>query len=305
MKLSDLNPFARPSYACRLCPRQCGGRRSLKKGEGRCGMGLSPVVARAALHRWEEPCISGTRGTGAVFFSGCVLQCAYCQNYKISTGRWGRTVQVDDLRRMYRDLISQGAHSISLISGAQFLPAVAASLEPPLPVPVVWNTGGYETVKALRVLEGKVQVYLPDLKYADPALAGRLSGAEDYFPVATAAILEMVRQVGPCRFDGEGLLTRGVLLRHLVLPGNLENTFAVLDWYHENLQDKGVPLSLMAQYVPCGRAEEDPDLCRPLTEEEYRRATEYALTLGIEDGYFQDPGAASTAYIPPFDLEGV
>ncbi len=297
--------FPKKTYRCKTCPRKCGAERGLRKGKGYCGMGFAPKVARAALHRWEEPCLTGTGGCGAVFFSGCVLRCVYCQNAPISHEGHGRSVSVEDLREMYRSLREQGAETLDLVSGTQFLPAIAASLEEPPGLPVIWNSGGYDSVEALKLLEGKVQIYLPDLKYVDSGLSQRLSGAADYFAVASRAIEEMVRQVGPCRFSGDGRLEQGVLVRHLVLPGLLENTFDVLDYFAEKLKDRGVWLSLMAQYTPQHRPGEPEELSRPLTAQEYHRATEYALTLGIDRGFFQDPTAADEAYIPAFDLTGV
>ena len=212
---------------CDLCPRRCGAVRTEEAGHGFCRQPSLPVIARAALHHWEEPCISGSGGSGAVFFSGCVLRCVYCQNAPISRGGVGKTVTVERLGEIFRELAAQGAHNINLVSPTPFARAVREALEAPLPVPVVWNTGGYERVETLRTLEGKVQVWLPDLKYTDSALAKRYSGAEDYFPVARAAVEEMVRQTGACVLE-DGLLKRGVLIRHLLLPGGLPEARAVM-----------------------------------------------------------------------------
>ena len=207
---------------CTLCPRMCGAERTETRGEGFCRMPAGPVVARAGLHMWEEPVISGTRGSGTVFFSGCTLGCVFCQNHEISAQGVGKPVTVERLGEIFRELIRQGAHNINLVTPGHFAPWVAQALEPPLPVPVVCNTGGYERVETLRLLEGKVQVYLPDMKYALEEPARQLSGAGDYPAAARAAIREMFRQVGPWEIR-EGLLVRGVLIRHLVLPGQLEN----------------------------------------------------------------------------------
>lgn len=262
----------------------------------------TPVIARAALHPWEEPCISGTRGSGTVFFSGCVLGCVFCQNSRISHDHFGKPVSIPQLRAIFEYLIAQGAHNINLVSPTQYTHAVLQALQPPLPVPVVWNTGGYERVETLRALEGKVQIYLPDFKYADSDLASRYSGAEDYFSHATAAILEMYRQVGDYVME-DGLLRSGVVIRHLMLPGALENTKAVLDWVAANFQSGQVLFSLMAQYTPQENAE--GLLKRCVTKAEYRAALSYMENLGIEDGYAQDAASARRDYTPDFDLTGL
>ncbi|HAH78023.1 MAG TPA: radical SAM protein [Ruminococcaceae bacterium] len=290
---------------CNLCPRRCGARREARSGGGFCGMGADAVVARAALHFWEEPCISGKRGSGAVFFTGCSLQCAYCQNYSISAERkTGRAVSPEELAAIFRRLAEQGAHNINLVTPTHFVPAVlrALSLWKPT-VPVVYNCGGYESLSTLKMLEGHVDIYLPDMKYADGALAGALSGAPDYVETARAAVLEMARQTGPAVYGADGVMRRGTLVRHLILPGHTRNSLAVLDWLAANLPP-GVPVSLMAQYVPCGRAAEFPGLGRRVTAREYAKVQDrlFALNLG---GYVQERSSASRAYIPPFNLEGV
>ena len=262
----------------------------------------TPVVARAALHHWEEPCISGTRGSGTVFFTGCVLGCVFCQNASISHDHFGKAVSVAQLRAMFEDLIAQGAHNINLVSPTPYAFAIREALTPPIAVPVVWNTGGYERVETLRALEGKVQIFLPDLKYADSDLAVRYSGAEDYFEHATAAILEMFRQVGPCVME-DGLLKSGVVIRHLMLPGALQNTKGVMDWVAEHFRPGDVLFSLMAQYTPQENAE--GLLSRRVTKAEYRAALSYMENLGITDGYSQDIDSAKSEYTPDFDLTGV
>ena len=277
-------------------------RRDAQSGEGFCGLPAVPVVARAGLHFWEEPCISGTRGSGAVFFSGCVLRCVYCQNHAISHENFGKPVSVERLREIFWELIGQGAHNINLVSPTPFAPAIREALAEPLPVPVVWNTGGYERVETLRSLEGRVQVWLPDLKYVDSGLSRDLSGAADYFGAASAAIEEMVRQTGDYVLE-DGLLKRGVLIRHLMLPGQLENTKAVLDWVAETFRPGQVLLSLMAQYTPQPGAE--GLLSRRVTGAEYRAAQRYMENLGITDGYCQDAASARAEYTPDFDLTGV
>lgn len=284
---------------CTLCPRRCGALRTAEEGKGFCAMPAAPVVARAMLHRWEEPCISGVRGSGAVFFSGCVLRCVFCQNRKISRERFGKPVSPARLREIFEDLIARGAHNLDLVSPTPYAPAILEALDPPLPVPAVWNTGGYERVETLRTLEGRVQIYLPDVKYADNALARRYSGAGDYFETAAAAIREMVRQTGDYVLEG-GLLKRGVIVRHLLLPGGLNNAKAVMDWVAENFAPGRILFSLMSQYTPQPGAE--GLLARRVAAGEYRAALAYMENLGIADGYSQDPSSARREYTPEFDL---
>ncbi len=262
----------------------------------------APVVARAALHHWEEPCISGTKGSGTVFFTGCTLRCVFCQNTSISRGNFGKAISVEQLRGIFEELAAQGAHNINLVSPTPYALAIRKALEEPIGIPVVWNTGGYERVETLRALEGKVQIWLPDLKYADRELAETYSGAADYFEHATAAILEMYRQVGPYRMEN-GLLKSGVVIRHLMLPGALANTKAVMDWVAEHFKQGEVLFSLMAQYTPQEGAE--GLLARRVTKMEYRAALAYMENLGITDGYQQDSTSAEREYTPNFDLTGI
>lgn len=290
---------------CYACPRRCGADRTAPSPGGVCGMGMQPVVARAALHMWEEPCISGTNGSGTVFFSGCSLRCVYCQNGEISHQNKGRRITVARLREIYNELIAQGAHNINLVNPTHFLEAVAQSLSAPLPVPVVYNTGGYDLPASLRALDGRVQIYLPDFKYADNALALRYSGAADYVEHATAAILEMHRQVGNFVIGEDGLLRQGVLIRHLVLPGNTANTRAVIDAVRRMFPNGGVLFSLMGQYTPCGDLRATPELARRVTRREYEKAQDYLFESGLEDGFVQSLRSAAPDYIPPFDLSGV
>lgn len=287
---------------CKLCPRQCGALRTETRGEGFCGMPAQPSLARASLHHWEEPCVSGSRGSGAVFFSGCVLGCVFCQNGPISRERRGKTVSVQRLREIFEELVRQGAHNINLVSPTPYIPAIREALEEPLPVPVVWNTGGYERVESLRALEGRVQVWLPDLKYADSALAERYSGAPDYFETAASAIREMYRQTGDCVLE-DGLIKRGVIIRHLLLPGALENAKAVMDWVAETFRPGQVMFSLMAQYTPQPGAE--GLLSRRVTGAEYRAALAYLENLGVTDGYRQERSSAKREFTPDFDFIGV
>ena len=290
---------------CHLCPRDCGALRTETEGRGLCGMPSVPVLARAALHFWEEPPISGTRGSGAVFFSGCPLRCVFCQNEAISHKNFGRAVTADRLAEICRELVSRGAHNINFVSPTQYAHVIARLLEEaPPPVPVVWNSGGYDRVETLRTLEGKVQIYLPDFKYLDPGTALRYSGAADYPEYAAAAIREMYRQVGPCQFDGDGLLTRGVLIRHLILPGQTAQAKRIMDWVAEEFPPGAVLFSLMSQYVPCGDLSDRPELDRLLRRGERESAADYMRALGLA-GYCQEGSSARQDYTPSFDLTGV
>ncbi len=285
---------------CMLCPRLCGVERAAGK-TGFCGAPALPVVARAARHDWEEPCISGSRGSGAVFFSGCNLGCVYCQNREISRSIRGKPLDAPALRELFARLRDSGVHNINLVTATPYADVIAEALEVPPGIPVVWNCGGYERVETLRMLEGKIDVYLPDMKYADDHLAKELSGAGDYFEIADAAIREMVRQTGPCRIDDEGLLQRGVLVRHLVLPGFLANSKDVLEWFADAFPKGEAMLSLMAQYTPNGFG--GPE--RRLREEEWREVADYLYMLGIRSGYVQELSSAEGEYVPSFDGTGV
>lgn len=290
---------------CNICPRNCGIERKEKAGAvgnvGICKMPREPRIARAGLHFWEEPCISGVRGSGTVFFSGCNLHCVFCQNYKISTENQGRAVSVEKLRAIYAKLIAQGAHNINLVTPTHYMEAILQSLATPLSVPVVYNTGSYEKVEMLRLLEGKIQVYLPDVKYYSPESAERYSKAADYFKVATAAIEEMYRQVGPYKLDENGMLLSGVIIRHLILPGQIEDTKRIIAWVEDRFEPGQVMFSLMHQYIPYGAAEKYPEINRKITEEEYNEAEDYLLAGSIEDGFIQEEEAADEKFIPAFD----
>ena len=289
---------------CTQCPRKCGAERLPAVPAGVCAMPETAVVARPAPHLWEEPPISGKRGAGTVFFSGCNLRCVFCQNSSISQDGFGKPVSVERLREIFSELIAQGTHNIDLVTPTHFAHVLREALAEPLGVPVVWNTGGYESVETLQSLEGKVQVYLPDLKYLDSERARRYSAAPDYPQVATAAIKEMFRQTGPCVFDEEGVLQRGVLIRHLLLPGGVNEAKAVMDWVAAEFPRGSVWFSLMSQYVPLGRAGEYPEIDRRLRKSEIRSAQEYMAALELP-GYTQDVEAASGDYVPSFDLTGV
>lgn len=290
-------------YICNDCPRKCNAKREAltPKGKGFCRVGENPVIARASLHMWEEPPISGTNGSGTVFFSGCNLQCEFCQNKKISRGNFGKEITVEELREIYKDLISQGAHNINLVTASHFLRAVSESLNPPLPVPVVYNTSGYEDVDSLKMLDGKIDIYLPDFKYADNSLAKRFSNADNYFEITSAAVKEMYRQVGNPVFDGDGIMKHGVIIRHLVLPGEIENSKRVIDWVKNNFKNDEVLFSLMSQFTPVGDSDSE-QLNRRLTEEEYNEISDYLFDSGIENGFIQELSSASEEYVPPFDL---
>ena len=287
---------------CALCPRACNKERGEHEGAGLCRMGTNPRLARAALHFGEEPPIS-TGGSGAVFFSGCTLKCVYCQNYKISHENFGKEVSIEALKNIYQSLISQGARNINLVSGTQFVPQIIESLTPAPGVPVIWNSSGYEKIETLRLLKGHIDVYLPDLKYMDGDLAFRLSAARDYPEVACAAIEEMLNQTGRVRINKKGNITRGTIVRHLVLPGQIQNTKMVLKYFKENLF--GAYLSLMAQYTPMGAACDYPDINRPITQEEYASAVEYMESLNITNGFVQELSSAKSEYTPEFDLTGI
>lgn len=293
-------------FICNLCPRKCNVERKALTdiGKGFCSMGETPVVARAALHFWEEPPISGTKGSGTVFFSGCNLKCKFCQNEDISNGNFGKEISVERLREIYFELIEKGAHNINLVTGTHFINAISESLSLPLPVPVVYNCGGYERLDSLKLLENKVQIYLPDLKYSDNALAVKYSEVPDYFETATEAIKEMYRQVGKCEFDEDGIMKKGIIIRHLILPNNLDNTKGVIDWVKENFKNGEVLFSLMSQFTP-NKTCKIPELSHRLTQEEYDEIEEYLFNSGIEDGFMQELSSAKEEYIPPFNLEGV
>ena len=280
---------------CNLCPRKCYVNRTA--GEtGYCRCPDVALVAKTMLHKWEEPVLAGDGGSGAVFFGGCTLGCKYCQNRAISGGPVGKKMNSAQLRTLFEDLIRQGAENIDLVTPTHFLPTILPALEPRLPVPVVYNCGGYEAVETIRTLRGKVDIYLPDLKYADNTLAKALSGAPDYFQVATAAIREMVAQTGAVCWDGDKVKS-GVIIRHLILPGCVENSLKVLDWIGDTFAPGQVLVSLMRQYTPMGGLPAPFD--RTVTEEEYQSVLSWMFLNDIE-GFTQDDSAADTQFIPDF-----
>lgn len=288
---------------CDICPRRCHTERNETEGHGFCRMPAGIYAARAMLHHWEEPCLSGTNGAGCIFFTGCNLGCVYCQNGKISRDHFGKRISSERLRTMMEELIAQGAHCIDLVSPTHLAPWILPALEGKLPVPVVWNCGGYERVETLKSLEGKVQIYLPDFKYGIDETAKRLSFAEDYFASAAAAIDEMFRQVGPYQMDENGLLKSGVIVRHMVLPGALENTRRVIDYISTHFRKGDILFSLMSQYTPQKGAQ--GALARRLTGAEYRAAVAYMQNCGITEGFCQQLSSAKEEYTPIFDLSGV
>ena len=280
---------------CRLCPRNCGVDRTAGE-RGFCGCPGTALVAKTMLHKWEEPALAGSGGSGAVFFGGCTLDCSYCQNAAISRKPTGRPVDSRELRGLFEELIAQGAENIDLVTPTQFLPTILPALTPKLPVPVVYNCGGYESVQTLKALEGHIDIYLPDLKYAIPALGRSLSQAADYFPRATEAIREMVRQTGPVKWQGEKIL-RGTVIRHLILPGQVENSLKVLDWIGETFRPGEVLVSLMRQYTPLGH--QAPPMDRRITDEEYDAVLSWMFLNDLE-GFTQEAQAADRGFIPDF-----
>ena len=280
---------------CNLCPRECYVNR--EAGEtGYCRCPATAMVAKTMIHKWEEPALAGEGGSGAIFFGGCTLGCKYCQNFAISGGPVGTPVDSAALRQMMEDLIAEGTENIDLVTPTQYLPTILPALEPKLPVPVVYNCGGYEKAETLRCLEGKVDVYLPDLKYADNRLAKVLSGAGDYFQTATAAIKEMVRQTGPVVWEGDKVV-KGVIIRHLILPGCVDNSLKVLDWIGDNFAPGEVLVSLMRQYTPVGNLPAPLD--RKITDEEYDSVLSWMYLNDLE-GFTQEADAAGTQFIPDF-----
>ena len=293
---------------CTLCPRRCHADRISGK-PGFCGQGAEITAARAALHFWEEPCISGSCGSGTVFFSGCSLQCVYCQNRQIALGRTGRSISLKRLAEIFLELQEKKAANINLVTAGHFLPQVAYSLELAkqlgLTLPVVYNTGSYEEVSSLRMLDGLVDIYLPDLKYRSPELSAKYSNAPDYFEKAAAAIEEMHRQTGSLIFDLEtGLMKRGIIVRHLLLPGQSRDSKQILRYLH-NTYKNDICVSIMNQFTPLADANLPQELNRRVTTEEYDKILSFGERIGIEQGYYQEGETAEESFIPPFDCEGI
>lgn len=291
---------------CRLCPRRCGINRHISKGF--CGAGAETVVAKVSLHKWEEPCISVKNGAGTVFFSGCSLHCCFCQNNSISSRLHGQSVTSGKLADIFLSLEQKGADNIELVTPTHFVPQIIRALDiakPKLNIPVIYNTGGYELTETLRLLEGYIDVYLPDLKYFSTQSAKRYSGAEDYFQHASSAIIEMYRQTGSPVISESGAITRGTVIRHLVLPGLRHDSMKIMDWIAENFPAGTVLVSIMNQYTPFDFIpEEFSELKRSVTKMEYNSVVKYASDLGI-DGFIQQKSSASPEYVPDFDVSGI
>lgn len=295
---------------CSLCPRRCHVNR--EKGKGACHVGAGLILSRAALHMWEEPCISGEKGSGAVFFSGCSLGCVFCQNYEISGGKAGMEVSTERLVEIFFELKEQGANNINLVTADHYILQVCEAIKRAkargFDLPVVYNCSGYENVDTLRLLEGLVDVYLPDFKYWESETAARYSNAPDYPEVARGAIEEMVRQTGECTFDADGIIQKGVIVRHLLLPGKVKEAGKIVRYLYETYKDK-IFISLMNQYTPVQgtetRLKDFPELHRKVTGREYDRWIQYVLELGVSNAYVQEGETAQESFIPAFNLEGV
>ena len=290
---------------CMLCGHRCGADRA-ENETGFCSMGETAVLSKVMLHKWEEPCISGTNGSGAIFFAGCSLRCAFCQNWEISHMRKGLPVDIDRLRDIFDELADQGAHNINLVNPTHFVPFIQKAFKRYQKlIPVVYNTHGYDSLDALHRMDGIVDVYLPDLKYTYSLPARRYSSAPNYFEVAKVAIDEMFRQVGPVQYDENGLLKKGVIIRHLVLPGQIDSAKDVIDYVADHFEKGSVLFSLMSQYIPCGEATRYPEINRRLTQEEYDEVSQYLMDSPIDNGFMQELDSADEQYVPDFDLSGV
>lgn len=292
---------------CMLCPRRCATDRT-NQNKGVCGQTDKIKIARAALHFWEEPCISGEKGSGTVFFSGCNLKCVYCQNKEISNEGFGKEISVERLIDIFIELQSKGAANINLVTPTHFVPqiilAVSEAKRKGLKIPIVYNSSGYETRETVEKLKNTVDIYLVDFKYMDPALSKKYSGAEDYPHEAKNALSEMVRQQPNLEFDENSMMKRGVIVRHLMLPGAIEDSKNVIEYLYENYAEH-IYLSIMRQFTPYKIPEEYPELNRTITDEEYEEVLRFAIDLGVENAFIQEGEAAEESFIPPFDLEGV
>lgn len=295
------------SEKCALCPRKCGAERLLGK-IGFCGGGKEVKVARAALHFWEEPCISGEEGSGTVFFSGCTMRCVFCQNREISRGEAGKTVLVERLSEIFLELQEKGANNINLVTPMHFAPQIISALdiakEKGLSLPIVWNTGGWELPESVEAVKNYADIWLSDFKYFDNSLAENFSNARNYFEIASESLRKMVGQTGEAVFDDNGMMKKGVIVRHLVLPGHTDDSKNILRWLWENFGDR-IWISIMNQYTPLCTDEKYPELFRSVTDEEYEEIIDFAVSLGIENAFVQEGGAVGESFIPPFDLEGV
>lgn len=291
---------------CILCPKNCDADRS--QFQGYCQAGILPKVALASVHMWEEPCISGTNGSGTVFFSHCNLKCVFCQNYTISSQHIGKEISIEHLSHIFLNQQKKGVHNLNLVSPAHYLLQIREALilakKDGLKIPVIYNSNGYEKVESLQLLDGLIDIYLPDIKYYNDIYAQTFSHASNYFSVASAAISEMFRQVGINQFNQNGILTKGVLIRHLILPGCKEDSKKILDWIKETFQDQ-VFVSLLNQYTPMYQAKEYKQIARKLTSFEYQRVIDYFLEIGLQHGYIQKKSSASSFYTPHFDCSGL
>ncbi len=291
---------------CNICPRNCNAIRSGEnKKYGFCGMPENPVIAKVSLHEWEEPCISGRNGSGTIFFSGCTLKCVFCQNYEISTKGYGREISVERLTEIFKELEDKNAENINLVNPTHFSKAIIEALNIYKPkIPVVYNCSGYEKVETLKKFEGLIDIYLTDLKYFDGNVSKKYSCAEDYFEVSEKAVKEMLRQQSENIFDENNMMKKGVIIRHLVLPGNLTQTEKILKWIKNSLPE-GTLISLMSQYVPFGEAEKYKEINRKITRREYNKALDMLEELKLENGFVQELSSSSKNYIPDFNLSGV
>lgn len=311
MEIEHLSSFTYQS--CNFCPRSCRANRSVQTGY--CQSPDHAVAARAALHHWEEPCISGIHGSGTVFFTGCTLRCCFCQNYKISSEGFGAPITDRRLGEIFLELQAQGAHNLNLVTATQYLPSILHALDAvkeQLTIPVVYNCGGYETQKTIKALSPYIDVWLPDLKYYDSELSARYSGASDYFKVASAAVQKMIEYAGPPVFEtftehtkSVQLLKKGVLIRHMVLPGQKEDSFRLLSWIRNTLPKSSYLISLMSQYTPFYKSSHYPELNRRITTYEYEKVLNEAIRLGLTEGFMQEKSSAKEEYTPPFELEGI
>lgn len=292
---------------CKLCPRECGVDRTLGQ-KGYCKVADQLVVARAALHFWEEPCISGEEGSGTVFFSGCAMGCVYCQNHNIAIGMAGKVITIERLSDIFMELEEKKANNINLVTPSHYVPQIAEAIkmarQKGLKIPMVYNSSAYEKVETLELLEGLIDIYLPDLKYLENETAIRYSNVKDYFKYATKAIEEMVRQVGEPSFEKRDMMTKGVIVRHLVLPGHLKESKGIIKYLHDTYGNK-IFISIMNQYTPMDSIKKYPELNRRITEEEYNEIVDYAIELGVEQGFIQEGETASESFIPEFNEEGV
>ena len=294
--------------SCTLCPRMCRADRFHSRGF--CGAGATVRIARAALHPWEEPCISGTNGSGTVFFSGCTLKCIFCQNHELSHENFGKDISTQRLGEIFLELQSQGAHNINLVTATHYLPSIREALDmvrADLHIPVVYNCGGYERPETLREFSDYIDIYLPDLKYYDPVLSEKYSSAKNYFEVTSKAIEEMICLTGGLEWNPENpdLLQKGVIIRHMVLPGAKNDSIRLLHWMHDTLPAGKFMVSLMSQYTPFYKSHLYPEINRRITSYEYQKVLDTAIDLGLVHGYMQEKSSAKEEYTPPFDLSGV